>query len=210
MVFLLDNYDSFTYNLAQYLGELGEPVEIRRNDRITVLQVQALRPDAVVISPGPCTPSEAGISVPLVKQLAGRVPILGVCLGHQSIGQAFGGTIVRAATLMHGKTSRIEHDGRTIFANLPSPMTATRYHSLVIDPGSLPDCLEVSARTDDGTIMAVRHRQFAVEGVQFHPESILTPEGKQLLQNFLRLARAANGRGHAPREPGTRHPAGAE
>lgn len=185
MIFLLDNYDSFTYNLAQYFGELGHPVEVRRNDQIGIDGIEALRPSALVISPGPCTPDEAGLSLPLVSHFAGRIPILGVCLGHQCIGQAFGGRIVRAQTLMHGKTSPIEHDGRSIFRGLPMPFSATRYHSLVIDPASLPDCLEVSARAPDGTIMAVRHRHHAVEGVQFHPESILTVGGKQLLSNFL-------------------------
>jgi para-aminobenzoate synthetase component II len=185
MIFLLDNYDSFTYNLAQYLGELGQEVEVRRNDQITLAGIEALRPSALVISPGPCAPDQAGLSLPAIRHFAGRIPILGVCLGHQSIGQAFGGRIVRAQLLMHGKTSPIEHDGRTIFRGLPQPFSATRYHSLVIDPSSLPDCLEVSARAPTGTIMAVRHRQLAVEGVQFHPESILTLAGKQLLTNFL-------------------------
>ncbi|HXE32092.1 MAG TPA: aminodeoxychorismate/anthranilate synthase component II [Terriglobales bacterium] len=185
MVFLLDNYDSFTYNLAQYLGELGQEVVVRRNDQVTLDEIDAMRPAALVISPGPCTPDEAGLSVPAVRHFAGRLPILGVCLGHQSIGQAFGGRIVRASVLMHGKTSMIEHDGRTVFAGLPQPFSATRYHSLIIDPASLPSCLEVSARSPDGTIMAVRHREWAVEGVQFHPESILTLAGKHLLANFL-------------------------
>lgn len=186
MVFLLDNYDSFTYNLAQLFGELGQTVEVRRNDEITLSELEALQPSALVISPGPCTPTEAGISVPAVRFFAGRLPILGVCLGHQSIGQAFGARIVRAQELMHGKTSLIEHDGRTIFQELPQPFAATRYHSLVIDPSSLPACLEVSARGPSGTIMAVRHREFAIEGVQFHPESILTLAGKRLLGNFLK------------------------
>lgn len=185
MVFLLDNYDSFTYNLAQYLGELGQDVVVRRNDQVTLDEIDAMRPAALVISPGPCTPDEAGLSVPVVRHFAGRLPILGVCLGHQSIGQAFGGRIVRASVLMHGKTSMIEHDSRTVFAGLPQPFSATRYHSLIIDPASLPSCLEVSARSPDGTIMAVRHREWAVEGVQFHPESILTLAGKRLLANFL-------------------------
>ena len=185
MVFLLDNYDSFTYNLAQYIGELGHEVEVRRNDAVTLAEIEGMGPEALVISPGPCTPDEAGLSVPAVRHFAGRIPILGVCLGHQSIGRAFGGRIVRAPVLMHGKTSMIEHDGRTIFQDLPQPFLATRYHSLVIDPASVPDCLEVSARTADGTIMAVRHREARVEGVQFHPESILTLAGKQLLRNFL-------------------------
>ena len=185
MIFLLDNYDSFTYNLAQYLGELGQSVEVRRNDAVTLAEIEALQPAALVISPGPCTPDEAGLSVPAVRHFAGRIPILGVCLGHQSIGRAFGGRIVRAQTLMHGKTSPIEHDGRTIFRGLPQPFSATRYHSLVIDPASLPTCLEVSARCPLGTIMAVRHRELPIEGVQFHPESVLTLAGKPLLENFI-------------------------
>lgn len=185
MIFLLDNYDSFTYNLAQYFGELGEEVMVRRNDQTSLEEIAGLRPRALIISPGPCTPSEAGLSVPAVRALAGRIPILGVCLGHQSIGQAFGAKIVRAARVMHGKTSKIHHDGRSVFQGLPQPFTATRYHSLVIQPDSLPECLEVSARTADGVIMAVRHRSLAVEGVQFHPESVLTGDGKSLLLNFL-------------------------
>ncbi|MGH9487747.1 MAG: anthranilate synthase component II [Terriglobales bacterium] len=186
MVFLLDNYDSFTYNLAQLLGELGQTVDVRRNDQISTREIESLRPAALVISPGPCTPMQAGISVPAVRHFAGKIPILGVCLGHQSIGEAFGARIVRAPELMHGKTSLIEHDGRTIFQDLPSPFPATRYHSLVIDPATVPACLEVSARTAPGVVMAVRHRELPVEGVQFHPESILTPAGKRLLANFLR------------------------
>lgn len=185
MIFLLDNYDSFTFNLAQYLGELGHQVEVHRNDAISIPEIEALHPAALVISPGPCTPDQAGLSLPLVRHFAGRLPILGVCLGHQTIGQAFGGRIVRAPVLMHGKTSPIEHDGRTIFAGLPQPFAATRYHSLVIEPESMPDCLEISARSPDGVIMAVRHRRLPIEGVQFHPESILTPVGKPLLANFL-------------------------
>lgn len=185
MIFLLDNYDSFTYNLAQYLGELGEQVEVRRNDQVSLDEIESLRPAALVISPGPCTPAEAGISIPLVRHFAGRLPMLGVCLGHQAIGAAFGGRIVRAPVLMHGKVSDVEHDGRTIFSGLPQPLSATRYHSLVIDAASLPECLEVSARDSSGVIMAVRHKQWPVEGVQFHPESILTTSGKQLLKNFL-------------------------
>lgn len=185
MIFLLDNYDSFTYNLAQYLGELGEQVEVRRNDQVSLDEIEALRPAALVISPGPCTPAEAGISIPLVRHFAGRLPMLGVCLGHQAIGAAFGGRIVRAPVLMHGKVSDVEHDGRTIFSGLPQPLPATRYHSLVIEAASLPECLEVSAHDSSGVIMAVRHKQWPVEGVQFHPESILTTSGKQLLKNFL-------------------------
>ncbi len=187
-VLMIDNYDSFTYNLVQYLGELGADVIVKRNDAIGVAGARALLPDAIVISPGPCTPAEAGVSVALLKELGGEVPILGVCLGHQCIGDAFGGKVVRAARLMHGKTSPILHDGRTIFEGLPSPFEAMRYHSLLVDSASLPDCLEVSARTAEGEIMGLRHKNLAVEGVQFHPESILTGEGKHLLQNFLKRA----------------------
>ncbi len=190
MVFVLDNYDSFTYNLVQYLGELGAEVEVRRNDQVTVEQVEALAPERIVVSPGPCTPSDAGISVELIRRFAGRVPVLGVCLGHQAIGEAFGGKIVRAKNLMHGKTSRVDHDGKTIFAGLASPMTATRYHSLIVSDQGLPPELEVSAHTieQDGTkvIMGLRHRRFPVEGVQFHPESVLTDQGKRLVENFLK------------------------
>ena len=185
MLLMLDNYDSFTYNLVQYLGELGQEVKVYRNDEITVEAVEKLKPAQIVISPGPCTPNEAGISVPLIKALAGKVPILGVCLGHQAIGQAFGGKIVHAKQVMHGKTSPIRHDSRGVFRGLPGGYTATRYHSLVIEKASLPAELEVSAWTDDGEIMGVRHRRLAVEGVQFHPESILTEHGHALLKNFL-------------------------
>ena len=185
MLLMLDNYDSFTYNLVQYLGELGQEVKVYRNDEITVDAVEKLKPSHIVISPGPCTPNEAGISVPLIKALAGKVPILGVCLGHQAIGQAFGGKIVHAKQVMHGKTSPIRHDSRGVFRGLPGGYTATRYHSLVIEKASLPAELEVSAWTDDGEIMGVRHRKLAVEGVQFHPESILTEHGHELLKNFL-------------------------
>jgi anthranilate synthase/aminodeoxychorismate synthase-like glutamine amidotransferase len=198
---MIDNYDSFTYNLVQYLGELGAELVVRRNDAITLDEVAGLAPDAVVISPGPCTPREAGVSVPLIQRFAGTIPILGVCLGHQAIGAAFGGTIVGARRIMHGKTSPIQHDGRGVFRDLPTPFAATRYHSLVIDPGSLPADLERSAWTDDGEIMGVRHRRLAVEGVQFHPESILTIEGKRLLGNFLAgLPRRAarSGAGESP------------
>jgi len=187
---MIDNYDSFTYNLVQYLGELGADVRVYRNDAVTVEQVASLNAEQIVISPGPCTPNEAGISVPLIRELAGRVPILGVCLGHQSIGAAFGGRIVRAPRIMHGKTSPILHDGRTIFNGLPNPFAATRYHSLVIEPETLPSCLELSAWTAEGEIMGVRHRELLVEGIQFHPESILTLEGKNLLRNFLDLTRS--------------------
>jgi len=189
MVFVLDNYDSFTYNLVQYLGEMGEEVEVRRNDQVKVTDVEAMRPERILISPGPCTPEEAGISIELIRHFAGKLPILGVCLGHQAIGAAFGGEVVRAPKLMHGKTSEVHHDGRTIFRGLPSPLTATRYHSLIVSEADLPEGLEVSAWTSDGTgprtIMGVRHKQFPVEGVQFHPESVLTTDGKQLVRNFL-------------------------
>jgi anthranilate synthase/aminodeoxychorismate synthase-like glutamine amidotransferase len=187
MVFVLDNYDSFTFNLVQYMGELGAAIEVRRNDELTVDQVEALRPDRILLSPGPCTPQEAGISIDLIRRMAGKVPILGVCLGHQAIGAAFGGNVVRAPKLMHGKTSQVEHDGKTIFAGLSSPMTCTRYHSLIVQEKGLPVDLEISARTADGTIMGLRHRKFPVEGVQFHPESVLTQDGKRLIQNFLEL-----------------------
>jgi anthranilate synthase/aminodeoxychorismate synthase-like glutamine amidotransferase len=192
MVFVLDNYDSFTYNLVQYLGEHGPEVEVRRNDQVTVTDVETMRPERILISPGPCTPHEAGISVELIRHFAGKVPILGVCLGHQAIGAAFGGEVVRAPKLMHGKTSAVQHDGKTIFRGLPSPMTATRYHSLIVQEENLPEELEISAWTSDGTgsrtIMGLRHRQFPVEGVQFHPESVLTTEGKKLIRNFVELS----------------------
>jgi anthranilate synthase component II len=185
MILMIDNYDSFTYNLVQYLGELGADVQVYRNDRIAVAEVERLAPEKIVISPGPCTPTEAGVSCEVIRRFAGRIPILGVCLGHQCLGQVFGGEIVRAPALFHGKTSMIYHDGKTIFRGLPRPFEATRYHSLVIQRETLPDCLEISAETDDGVIMGVRHRELPVEGVQFHPESILTAEGKRLLANFL-------------------------
>jgi anthranilate synthase/aminodeoxychorismate synthase-like glutamine amidotransferase len=189
MIFILDNYDSFTYNLVQYFGELGAEVEVRRNDQITVAEIEDMNPEGIVISPGPCTPRDAGISLDLIRHFAGRVPILGVCLGHQAIGEAFGGKVVRAPHLMHGKTSAVRHDSRTIFRGLPTPMTATRYHSLLVEEESLPNELEVSAWTTekDGsrTIMGLRHRKFAIEGVQFHPESVLTDAGKGLIANFL-------------------------
>jgi len=189
MLLMIDNYDSFTYNLVQYLGELGEEVRVFRNDEITLDAVGKLGPARIVISPGPCTPNEAGISVPLIREFAGRIPILGVCLGHQAIGQALGGRIVHAKQLMHGKTSAIHHDARGVFKGLPDGFTATRYHSLVIERASLPACLEVSAWTDDGEIMGVRHKELTVEGVQFHPESILTEHGHRLLGNFLAAGR---------------------
>ncbi len=182
---MVDNYDSFTYNLVQYLGELGQDVHTVRNDAITLEEIERLAPERIVISPGPCTPNEAGISVPLLRHFAGRLPILGVCLGHQAIGAAFGGRIVRARELMHGKTSLIEHTGKGVFKGLPSPYTVIRYHSLAIERASLPDCLEVTATTADGEIMGVRHRELPIEGVQFHPESILTEHGHALLRNFL-------------------------
>jgi len=184
---LLDNYDSFTYNLAQYLGELGCTLEVHRNDKISVEQIARLKPEKIVISPGPCTPEEAGISVELVEKLAEKFPILGVCLGHQAIGAAFGAKIIRAPKLFHGKTSEIEHDGKGIFRSLPNPFTATRYHSLIVDRKSLPHELEVSAETKEGVIMGLRHREYQVDGVQFHPESVLTESGKQLLSNFLSI-----------------------
>ena len=192
MLIMIDNYDSFTYNLVQYLGELGEDVRVFRNDEITVGEIEDLAPDHIVISPGPCTPNEAGISVEAIRSFAGRIPILGVCLGHQSIGQAFGGRIVHAHEIMHGKTSRIFHKDEGVFAGLPNPLEATRYHSLVIEKETLPDCLEVTAWTVDEVdnmdeIMGVRHRELPVEGVQFHPESILTEHGHDMLRNFLRV-----------------------
>jgi anthranilate synthase/aminodeoxychorismate synthase-like glutamine amidotransferase len=192
MVFVLDNYDSFTYNLVQYLGELGAEVEVRRNDELTVEEVEAMHPDRILLSPGPCTPGEAGILVPLIRRMAGKAPILGVCLGHQAIGEAFGGQVVRAQHLMHGKTSPVEHDGKGVFAGLPTPLTCTRYHSLIVAEDSLPSELAVSARTPDANgdgsvIMGFRHRTLPVEGVQFHPESVLTQGGHQMIRNFLAM-----------------------
>jgi anthranilate synthase/aminodeoxychorismate synthase-like glutamine amidotransferase len=187
VILLLDNYDSFTYNLAQYLGELGCQVEVHRNDRISVEQIAQRKPERIVISPGPCTPREAGICVELIQKLAGKIPILGVCLGHQAIGAAFGGKIIRAPKLFHGKTSQIRHDGSGVFRGLPNPFTATRYHSLIVERKSLPAELQVTAETDDDIIMGMRHRQYLLMGVQFHPESVLTESGKQLLKNFLSL-----------------------
>jgi para-aminobenzoate synthetase component 2 len=185
MILLLDNYDSFTYNLAQYLGQMGQELEVRRNDQITLAEIELDRPERIVISPGPCTPTEAGISVALIQRFAGEIPILGVCLGHQAIGAAFGGRVVRAPKIMHGKTSEIHHDRKTIFRGLPQNFPATRYHSLIVERKSLPRTLEISAETADGTIMGLRHRKMGVEGVQFHPESVLTEVGFQLLENFL-------------------------
>jgi para-aminobenzoate synthetase component 2 len=184
---MIDNYDSFTYNLVQYLGELGEDIKVFRNNKITIQEIERLAPERIVVSPGPCTPKEAGISVDVIKHFSGKIPILGVCLGHQSIGAAFGGDIIRAPRLMHGKISVIHHDGKTIFESLPNPFEATRYHSLLIKKETLPVCLEITAWTDIGEIMGVRHKEHAVEGVQFHPESILTAVGKDLLRNFLKL-----------------------
>ncbi len=185
MIIMIDNYDSFTYNLVQFVGELGEELQVYRNDKITVAKIERLAPDYLMISPGPCTPNEAGISMDVIRHFAGKIPILGVCLGHQSIGQVFGAKVVRAERLMHGKTSEVYHDGRTIFRDIPSPFTAARYHSLLLEPASVPDVLEVTARTAEGEIMAVRHREYPIEGVQFHPESIITQYGKELLRNFL-------------------------
>lgn len=185
MILVIDNYDSFTYNLVQYLGELGEQVEVRRNDEIDLAGIEALKPDHILISPGPCTPNEAGISLELIEHFKGKIPILGVCLGHQSIGQVFGGEVIRAERLMHGKTSPILHDGKTLFKGLPSPFIATRYHSLIVKRETLPDCLEISAETAEGEIMGLRHKQYPIEGVQFHPESIITDHGLTILRNFL-------------------------
>jgi para-aminobenzoate synthetase component II len=187
MLLLLDNYDSFTYNLAQYLGQMGQELEVRRNDKISLDEIEDLDPRFIVISPGPCTPKEAGISVPLIERFAGKIPILGVCLGHQAIGAAFGGRVIRAPQIMHGKTSDIHHDGKTIFRGLPQDFVATRYHSLIVERETLPSELQISAETSDGTIMGLRHRKLFVEGVQFHPESVLTEPGFRLLQNFLSL-----------------------
>ena len=191
VTFILDNYDSFTYNLVQYLGEMGEQIEVRRNDQVTIKEIAAMSPRRILLSPGPCTPQEAGISIELIRHFAGKIPILGVCLGHQAVGAAFGGEIVRARHLMHGKTSSVEHDGKTIFHGLPSPLQATRYHSLVVEEEHLPHELEITARSreKDGSsvIMGLRHKRFPVEGVQFHPESVLTQEGRRLLKNFLEL-----------------------
>ena len=187
MLLIIDNYDSFTYHLVQYLGELGQEMEVYRNDKIGIEEIEYMSPERIVISPGPCTPKEAGISVELIQAFAGKIPILGVCLGHQSIAEAFGGDVVRNYRLMHGKTSMIRHDGKTIFAGLPNPFEATRYHSLIVKRETIPDCLEISAETDEGEIMGIRHKEYKVEGVQFHPESILTTVGKDLLRNFIKL-----------------------
>jgi anthranilate synthase component II len=185
MILMIDNYDSFTYNLVQYLGELGAAVSVFRNDQLTVDEAEQLKPSRIVFSPGPCTPNEAGVTLPLIERMAGKVPLLGVCLGHQAIGQAFGGKVVRAKQVMHGKTSRIRHDGKGLFSGIENDFVATRYHSLVVEPVSVPECLEVTARSEDGEIMGLRHRALAVEGVQFHPEALLTEHGHKLLHNFL-------------------------
>ncbi|MNE05908.1 Aminodeoxychorismate/anthranilate synthase component 2 [compost metagenome] len=185
MILVIDNYDSFTYNLVQYLGELGEEVTVRRNDEIDLAGISELNPDHILISPGPCTPNEAGITLQVIERFKGEIPIFGVCLGHQAIGQAFGGQVIRAPRLMHGKTSPILHQGTSVFTGLPSPFTATRYHSLIVERESLPDCLEITAETEEGEIMGLRHKEYAVEGVQFHPESIITDHGHQILRNFL-------------------------
>lgn len=187
MLLVIDNYDSFTYNLVQYIGELGQDIRVFRNDKISIAEIEELAPERIVISPGPCTPKEAGISVELIRHFAGKVPVLGVCLGHQSIAEAFGGDVVRNYRLMHGKTSLIHHDGKTIFKGLPDPFEATRYHSLIVKRETLPSSLEISAETDEGEIMGIRHKEFKIEGVQFHPESILTAVGKDLLRNFIEL-----------------------
>ncbi|UOE94212.1 aminodeoxychorismate/anthranilate synthase component II [Alkalihalobacillus sp. LMS39] len=185
MILMIDNYDSFTYNLVQYLGEMGHELVVKRNDQITIAEIEQLNPDYIMISPGPCSPNEAGISMETIEYFAGKIPIFGVCLGHQSIAQVFGGDVVRAEKLMHGKTSKMTHDGQTIFAGISSPFTATRYHSLIVKRETLPDCFEISAETEEGEIMAIRHKTLPVEGVQFHPESIMTEDGKKLLLNFL-------------------------
>jgi para-aminobenzoate synthetase component 2 len=185
MIVMIDNYDSFTYNLVQYLGELGEELRIFRNDKITIQKLEELQPEFIMISPGPCTPDEAGISLDVIRHFAGKIPLFGVCLGHQAMAQVFGGKVIRAERLMHGKTSPVLHDGKTVFEGIPSPYQATRYHSLIVEKESLPNCLEISAWTKEGEIMGLRHKELAVEGVQFHPESIITDHGKRLLQNFI-------------------------
>ncbi len=185
MILVIDNYDSFTYNLVQYLGDMGQDIQVYRNDAISMEEIAALKPDHILVSPGPCSPEQAGVSIKVIQEFAGKIPILGVCLGHQSIGHAFGGNIIRAGRLMHGKTSPIRHDNRGVFAGIPQEFTATRYHSLLIERGTLPDCLEITAETVEGEIMGVRHKSLPVEGVQFHPESVLTEHGRTLLQNFV-------------------------
>ncbi|MCY9517373.1 aminodeoxychorismate/anthranilate synthase component II [Paenibacillus apiarius] len=191
MIVVIDNYDSFTYNLVQYLGELGEDVQVFRNDEIDIEGIEQLKPDHLLLSPGPCTPNEAGITLDVIEHFKGKLPILGVCLGHQAIGQAFGGKVIRAERLMHGKTSPIQHEGQSVFAGLPNPFTATRYHSLIVERESLPDCLEITAETAEGEIMGLRHKIYPIEGVQFHPESIITDHGHQMLRNFLNVKAGA-------------------
>ena len=185
MILMIDNYDSFTYNIVQYMGELGADIQVERNDQISIEEIESLNPKKIVISPGPCTPDKAGISIEAIRNFAGKIPLLGVCLGHQSVGAAFGGEVVKAGKLMHGKTSEVRHDGKTLFKGLPNPFTATRYHSLVLNRKTLPDCFEITAESDDNEIMGIRHKELSVEGVQFHPESILTINGKDLLKNFI-------------------------
>ena len=185
MILMIDNYDSFTYNIVQYMGELGADIQVERNDQISIEEIESLNPKKIVISPGPCTPDKAGISVEAIRHFAGKIPLLGVCLGHQSVGAAFGGEVVKAGKLMHGKTSEVRHDGKTLFKGLPNPFTATRYHSLVLNRKTLPECFEITAESDDNEIMGIRHKELSVEGVQFHPESILTINGKDLLKNFI-------------------------
>ena len=185
MILMIDNYDSFTYNIVQYMGELGADIQVKRNDQISIEEIESLNPKKIVISPGPCTPDKAGISIEAIRNFAGKIPLLGVCLGHQSVGAAFGGEVVKAGKLMHGKTSEVRHDGKTLFKGLPNPFTATRYHSLVLNRKTLPDCFEITAESDDNEIMGIRHKELSVEGVQFHPESILTTHGKDLLKNFI-------------------------
>ncbi|RFB10930.1 aminodeoxychorismate/anthranilate synthase component II [Bacillus sp. HNG] len=187
MIVMIDNYDSFTFNLVQYVGELGEAIIVKRNDEITIQEIKELNPDLIMISPGPCTPNEAGISLETISHFAGRIPIFGVCLGHQSIAQAFGGDVIKAERLMHGKTSEIQHDGKTIFSGVEQPFIATRYHSLIVKKETLPECFEISAETEEGEIMAIRHKEYPIEGVQFHPESIMTTAGKQLINNVIEL-----------------------
>ena len=185
MILMIDNYDSFTYNIVQYMGELGADIQVERNDQISIEEIESLNPKKIVISPGPCTPDKAGISIEVIRNFAGKIPLLGVCLGHQSVGAAFGGEVVKAGKLMHGKTSEVRHDGKTLFKGLPNPFTATRYHSLVLNRKTLPNCFEITAESDDNEIMGIRHKELSVEGVQFHPESILTTHGKDLLKNFI-------------------------
>ena len=185
MILMIDNYDSFTYNIVQYMGELGADIQVKRNDQISIEEIESLNPKKIVISPGPCTPDKAGISIEAIQNFAGKIPLLGVCLGHQSVGAAFGGEVVKAGKLMHGKTSEVRHDGKTLFKGLPNPFTATRYHSLVLNRKTLPNCFEITAESDDNEIMGIRHKELSVEGVQFHPESILTTHGKDLLKNFI-------------------------